>query len=104
MVLTQEHHTANHTLIDLHDVVKTYQTEAGGLTVLKDVSLHVRDGEFVRPVKVFTGLTDGSQTEIISNELPEGTEVVIGTVQRGDNAATTPNPFTPQMFGGKKAS
>jgi len=47
MVLTQEHHTANHTLIDLNDVVKTYQTEAGDLTVLKDVSLHVRDGEFV---------------------------------------------------------
>jgi putative ABC transport system ATP-binding protein len=47
MVLTQEQHTGNHTLIDLHDVVKTYQTEAGGLTVLKDVSLHVRDGEFV---------------------------------------------------------
>jgi len=47
MVLTQEQRTANHTLIDLHDVVKTYQTEAGGLTVLKDVSLHVRDGEFV---------------------------------------------------------
>jgi putative ABC transport system ATP-binding protein len=47
MVLTQEHHTANHTLIDLNDVMKTYQTEAGDLTVLKDVSLHVRDGEFV---------------------------------------------------------
>jgi putative ABC transport system ATP-binding protein len=47
MVLKQEHHTANHTLIDLNDVVKTYQTEAGDLTVLKDVSLHVRDGEFV---------------------------------------------------------
>jgi putative ABC transport system ATP-binding protein len=47
MVLTQEQHTANHTLIDLNDVVKTYQTEAGDLTVLKDVSLHVRDGEFV---------------------------------------------------------
>ena len=47
MVLTQEQHTAKHTLIDLNDVMKTYQTEAGGLTVLKDVSLHVRDGEFV---------------------------------------------------------
>ena len=37
----------NHNLINLRDVVKTYETEAGGLTVLKDVSLRVREGELV---------------------------------------------------------
>ena len=47
MVRTQDRHTDNHTLIDLRDVVKTYQTEAGGLTVLKHVSLQVREGELV---------------------------------------------------------
>jgi putative ABC transport system ATP-binding protein len=35
------------TLIDLQDVVKTYETGAGGVTVLKDISLQVQPGEFV---------------------------------------------------------
>ena len=37
-------------LIDLRDVVKTYQTGAGELTVLQDVSLRVQAGEFVSVV------------------------------------------------------
>jgi putative ABC transport system ATP-binding protein len=43
----QDQHLDNHNLIDLRDVVKTYETEAGGLTVLKNVSLRVREGELV---------------------------------------------------------
>jgi putative ABC transport system ATP-binding protein len=35
------------TLIRLQDVVKTYETGAGGVTVLKDVDLRVNEGEFV---------------------------------------------------------
>ena len=38
------------TLIDLHDVVKVYETGAGGATVLKNVSLQVQPGEFVSVV------------------------------------------------------
>jgi putative ABC transport system ATP-binding protein len=34
-------------LIDLQDVVKTYETGAGGVTVLKDITLQVQPGEFV---------------------------------------------------------
>jgi putative ABC transport system ATP-binding protein len=34
-------------LIDLRDVVKTYETGAGGVTVLKDIDLRVNEGEFV---------------------------------------------------------
>jgi len=34
-------------LIELREVAKTYQTGAGGVTVLKDVNLRVREGEFV---------------------------------------------------------
>ncbi|MFX0146019.1 MAG: ABC transporter ATP-binding protein [Candidatus Hodarchaeota archaeon] len=37
----------NQTLIDLQNVVKTYQTGAGGVTVLKDITLQVREGELV---------------------------------------------------------
>jgi putative ABC transport system ATP-binding protein len=34
-------------LVDLRDVVKTYETGAGGVTVLKDIDLRVDKGEFV---------------------------------------------------------
>jgi putative ABC transport system ATP-binding protein len=37
-------------LIDLRDVVKTYETGAGELTVLQDVTLQVQPGEFVSVV------------------------------------------------------
>jgi putative ABC transport system ATP-binding protein len=37
-------------LIDLRDVVKTYETGAGGVTVLKDITLRVQPGEFVSVV------------------------------------------------------
>jgi HlyD family secretion protein len=40
--------------------------------------LWVRQGEFVRPVKVRTGLSDGVTTEIRGGGLGEGTEVVVG--------------------------
>jgi putative ABC transport system ATP-binding protein len=40
----------NGALIDLRDVVKTYETGAGGLTVLRDITLQVRPGEFVSVV------------------------------------------------------
>jgi putative ABC transport system ATP-binding protein len=43
----QNHHTEDQQLIDLRDVVKTYETEAGDLTVLKNISLKVQPGEFV---------------------------------------------------------
>lgn len=41
---------ANGALIDLRDVVKTYETGAGALTVLKDVTLQVQSGEFISVV------------------------------------------------------
>jgi len=37
----------NGALIDLRDVVKTYETGAGGVTVLEDITLQVQPGEFV---------------------------------------------------------
>jgi putative ABC transport system ATP-binding protein len=38
---------SNELLIDLRDVIKTYETGAGGVTVLKDIDLRVNEGEFV---------------------------------------------------------
>jgi HlyD family secretion protein len=57
----------------------------------------VADGEFVRPVKVRIGLSDGVLTEITGGDLQPGTQVVIGEV-RQSNGGDTSNPFTPQMF------
>jgi putative ABC transport system ATP-binding protein len=41
---------SNGNLIDLHNVFKTYQIEAGDVTILKDVSLQVKAGDFVSVV------------------------------------------------------
>ena len=41
---------ANGALIDLRDVVKTYKTGTGSLTVLKKITLQVYPGEFVSVV------------------------------------------------------
>jgi HlyD family secretion protein len=64
----------------------------------------VQDGSFVRPVEVHVGLTDGSQTEIVSGDLKERTPIVTGIVPRGDDSAQGgASPFAPQLFGGKKS-
>jgi putative ABC transport system ATP-binding protein len=39
--------SVNGNLIDLRNVVKTYKTGAGDITVLKDITLQVKPGEFV---------------------------------------------------------
>jgi len=60
----------------------------------------VEDGQFVRPVKVRIGLSDGAMTEIVGGDLKEGTPVVIGEVH-GEPAGGSNNPFTPQLFRNK---
>ncbi len=47
MLATRDQHINSHSLIDLRDVVKTYETDAGGMTVLQDITLQVHEGEFV---------------------------------------------------------
>jgi len=47
MLATQSRACNSRTLIDLRDVVKTYETGAGDVTVLQEVSLQVNPGEFV---------------------------------------------------------
>ncbi len=60
--------------------------------------LWVREGDFVRPVRVRTGLNDGTMTEVQGDNLKEGLEVVVGEeVPEEAGAATSTNPFTPQF-------
>ncbi len=64
-------------LIELRDVVKTYKVEAGDITVLKNVSLQVKAGEFVSVVgpsgsgkstllNMITGIDQPSSGEVVS--------------------------------------
>ena len=64
--------------------------------------LWVKDGEFVKPIKVKAGISDGANTEVEAADgepLTEGTEVIVGDTitDQGGNMA---NPFMPHFGGG----
>jgi HlyD family secretion protein len=62
----------------------------------------VQDGNFVRPVRVKRGLSDGTRTEVVDGDLKEGEVVVSGDALSVSGGNDSSNPFTPQMFGNKK--
>lgn len=70
-------------------------------------TLWVQDGEFVKPIRVATGLTDGLNTEILlddktKDEIGDGAEVITGEARPEDVASgEVSNPFAPK-FGRKK--
>jgi len=61
--------------------------------------LWVADGDYVRPLPVRSGMSDGINTEVEGEGLSEGMIIVTG-VQTPENSQTgTKNPFTPQFPG-----
>jgi HlyD family secretion protein len=59
--------------------------------------LWLTDGEFVRPVEVALGISDGTRTALTTGSVQEGDEVVIG--ENADSAQAGPrNPFLPQAI------
>jgi HlyD family secretion protein len=60
--------------------------------------LWVQQGEFLRPVKVRVGMSDGTMTEVQGADLKEGLAVVVSE-QRQSGAAQggTASPFMPQI-------
>ena len=61
----------------------------------------VKDEEMIKPVRVETGISDGSDVEILSG-LNEGDEVVISMTASADiekAEKTTSSPFMPQRPG-----
>jgi HlyD family secretion protein len=55
--------------------------------------------EYVRPVEVVVGPSDGSMTEISGDGVREGMKVVIGEGHKDDEDSDTTNPFMPQLRG-----
>ncbi len=64
----------------------------------------VEDGEFVKPIEVMAGLTDGTETEIEGKELREGQQAIMGIqlASGGDDMNAGNNPFVPQNPWNKK--
>jgi HlyD family secretion protein len=65
-------------------------------------TIWIQDGGYVRPIVVNVGLSDGSMTEVQSDRLREGMEIVVGELVRSSGTAQTTNPFTPQVFGNRR--
>ncbi len=64
-------------------------------------TLWAPQGDYVRPLKVQVGLTDGSQTEVSGQDLKEGLQVVVYDEQPGAGGGSSASPFTPQIFRGR---
>ncbi len=81
---------------------KSPENRASGQKARKKGALWIRQGNFVAPIAVTTGPTDGILTEVQGDNLKEGMEVVLG--QQTAEAAPTgsTNPFLPQMGKGRK--
>jgi HlyD family secretion protein len=83
--------------------------EGGGSPSAGRGTLWIEQGEFVRPITVTTGLTDGTQTEVSSPELAESQRVIVGEVTADAAGATAgpaagASPFLPQFrFGRQRA-
>ena len=75
-------------------------TRPSGALAMKRGTVWVKDGEFVKPIKVRTGISDQLVTEVQGEGLSEGLEVVVNDVRPNDasgGAAGGTNPFAPQF-------
>jgi HlyD family secretion protein len=60
----------------------------------------VKDGNFVRPVEVRIGATDGSLTEVSGGDVKDDLEIVVGEESAAAQSSDTTNPFAPKLFKG----
>ncbi|MDR3635533.1 MAG: efflux RND transporter periplasmic adaptor subunit [Isosphaeraceae bacterium] len=61
---------------------KAHETSQAAAEPHTEGFLWVRQGDYVRPVAVSVGLSDGAQTEVLGSAVQEGMEVVVGVVRR----------------------
>ncbi len=60
-------------------------------------TLWIKDGQFVRPIEVMAGTTDGANTAITADALREGQEVVTGEIAASAQSDIK-SPFLPKML------
>jgi putative ABC transport system ATP-binding protein len=78
MTETQARSSNGHALIELRDVFKTYETGAGDVTVLKDITLKVQRGEFVSVIGP-SGSGKSTMLNMITGiDRPTEGEVIVG--------------------------
>jgi HlyD family secretion protein len=59
-------------------------------------TLWVKAGDFVRPIEVTVGISDGANTSVTGDELHEGDEIVTGEIIA--TGADVKNPFLPRLI------
>jgi HlyD family secretion protein len=94
---------------------QTPSESPGRVEETKEGVVWLRRGDFVRPVRVRLGLSDGVLTEVLTDKLHEGDSIVVGEDRIesahgvGGDGKKTVNPFVPQIKkdkdkGGDKAN
>jgi HlyD family secretion protein len=68
-------------------------------SAMKRGTIWVREGAFLRPIRVRSGVTDGTMTEVQGQDVTEGMEVVVAEESPGSSAGPQggANPFAPQF-------
>jgi HlyD family secretion protein len=64
----------------------------------------VAEGTRLKPVDIEVGLTDGTITEVTAGDVKEGDVVVVGLETAAESDTGGASPFTPQIFGGRRAT
>lgn len=60
-------------------------------------TIWLTEGQFVEPVKVKIGTSDGIDTEVSAESLKEGSDVVVGEIVQSAEDGQERNPFLPQL-------
>jgi HlyD family secretion protein len=63
----------------------------------REGSVWVQEGKYVKPIRVKAGKTDGTMTEIKTDILKEGDEVIVGELVASEDGGEMKNPFAPSF-------
>ena len=66
---------------------------------VKNGIVWLRDGQFIKPMKVKVGATDGLSSSISGDGVTEGLEIITGQALSQQVVETVTNPFTPKLPG-----
>jgi HlyD family secretion protein len=72
------------------------QADEGAVNATREGRVWVSEGDFVRPISVRLGLTDGIMTEVKDGEVQPGMSVVVGESST-DPSVESGNPFAPKL-------